>query len=47
MVGVLEVKGSLDTSSSGGGKEITDERKRISILFGDFVKTLEVDTESE
>ena len=47
MVGVSEVKGSIDTSSSGGGKKVGDERKWISILFGDFVETSEVDTESE
>ena len=47
VVGMSEVKRSVDASLSGGLEKVGDERKWIPIFFCDFVKTTEINAEAE
>ena len=47
VVGVLEVKHSVDMSLSGSLEKVGDERKWILIFLQDFVEAAEIDTEAE
>ena len=47
VVGVSEVKHSIDASFSGRLEKVRDEQKWIPIFLRDFVKTAEIDTEAE
>ena len=42
-----EVYGGVDSGFARSGQQVGDERKRILVLLGDLVETLEVNTETE
>ena len=47
MISVSEIYGGINTGFSCGRQEVGNEWKRIMVLFGDLIKTSEVDTEVE
>ena len=47
MISVSEIYGSINMGFSCSRQEVGNEQKRIMILFGDLIKTSEVDTEAE
>ena len=47
VISMSEIKGSVDMCFASSIKEVRDERKRIAVLLGDFVKTSKIHTESE
>ena len=47
MIGVSEINGGVDMGFTHSGKEVGNERKRISILFGYFIEALEIYAEME
>ena len=42
-----EINGGIDTGFTCSGKEVRNERKRISVSFGNFIETLENYAEAE
>ena len=47
MISVSEIYGGINAGFSCGGQEVGNERKWITVLFGDLIKTLEIDAEAE
>ena len=47
VIGMSEVYGGVNSGFARSGQQVGDERKRISILLGDPVKTSEVNTKTE
>ena len=47
MIGVSEIYGGVNSGFARSGQQVGDERKQISVLLGDLVKTSEVNTETE
>ena len=42
VIGMLEIDGGIDTGFTHSGKEVGNEQKRISILFGYFIEASEI-----
>ena len=42
-----EIYGGINAGFSCGGQEVGNEQKRIMVLFGDLIKTLEINAEAE
>ena len=47
VIGMSEIDGGIDTGFTHSGKEVGNERKRISILFGYFIEASEIYAEAE
>ena len=47
VIGVSKINGGVDMGFTHSGKEVGNERKRISILFGYFIEALEIYAEME
>jgi len=47
MVGMLEVNLGIDLCMAGGVQKIRDKGEWVAILFGEFVKTSEVNAKAE
>ena len=47
MISMSEIYGGMNAGFSCSGQEVRNERKWITVLFGDLIKTLEIDAEAE
>ena len=47
VIGVSEINGGIDMGFTCSGKEVGNEQKGISILFGYFIETSEIYAEAE
>ena len=47
VIGMSEIDGGIDTGFTHSGKEVGNEQKRISILFGYFIEASEIYAEAE
>ena len=47
MISVSEIYGGINAGFSCSGQEVGNERERITVLFGDLIKTSEIDAEAE
>ena len=47
MVSMSEIYGGINTGFSCGRQEVGNEQERIMVLFGDLIKTSEIDAEAE
>ena len=47
VIGMSEIDGGIDTGFTHSGKEVGNEWKRISILFGYFIEASEIYAEAE
>ena len=44
---MTEIYGGVQAGFTRSGQEVGNERKRVTVLFGDLVQTSEVNTEAE
>ena len=47
VIGMLEINGGIDMGFTRSGKEVRNEQKGISVLFGYFIETSEIYAEVE
>ena len=47
VIGMSEIDGDIDMGFTCSGKEVRNEQKRISILFGYFIEASEIYAEAE
>ena len=47
MISVTEINGGIEAGFTRSGQEVGNERKWITVLFGNLVQSTEIDTEAE
>ena len=47
MIGMTEINGGIEAGFTHSGQEVGNERKWITVLFGNLVQPVEIDAEAE